>query len=61
MFKGEHVTDRRVSIYPAKKIRIESDGVVAYADGERIGMLPIDIEVKQKALRVLARNPHADG
>jgi diacylglycerol kinase (ATP) len=60
VFKGEHVTDRRVSIYPAKKIRIESEGVVAYADGERIGMLPIDIEVKQKALRVLARNPGAD-
>ena len=57
VFKGEHVTDRRVSIYPAKKIRIESEGVVAYADGERFGMLPIDIEVKQKAMRVLATKP----
>lgn len=57
VFKGEHVTDHRVSIYRAKKIRIESEGVVAYADGERFGMLPIDIEVKPNALRVLAAKP----
>lgn len=57
VFKGEHVTDRRVSIYRAKRIRIESEGVVAYADGERIGLLPIDIQVKAKALRVLVSKP----
>jgi len=57
VFKGEHVTDHRVAIYRAKKIRIESEGVVAYADGERFGMLPIDIEVKPNALRVLAQKP----
>jgi diacylglycerol kinase (ATP) len=54
VFKGTHVTDPRVAIYRAKKIRIESDGVVAYADGERIAALPIDIEVVPGALRVLA-------
>lgn len=59
VFKGEHVTDRRVSIYRAKKIRIESEGVVAYADGERFGMLPLDIEVKPGSLRVLAAKPSA--
>ena len=61
VFKGEHVTDRRVTIHRAKRIRIESDGVVAYADGERFGMLPIDIEVRQKALRVLAPKPSQGG
>lgn len=54
VFKGEHVTDRRVAIYRARRIRIESDGVVAYADGERIGPLPVDVEVVPGALRVLA-------
>ena len=54
VFTGEHVTDRRVSIHRAKKVRIESDGVVAYADGERIARLPIDIEVVPGALRILA-------
>ena len=53
VFKGEHVTDPRVSIYRTKKIRIESEGVVAYADGERFGLLPLDIEVVQKAMRIL--------
>lgn len=57
VFKGEHVTDRRVSIYRAKKIRIESDAVVAYADGERISYLPLDIEVAPGALRVLTPVP----
>jgi diacylglycerol kinase (ATP) len=54
VFSGTHVTDPRVTIYRAKHIRIEADGVVAYADGERVGPLPIDIEVIPKALGVLA-------
>jgi diacylglycerol kinase (ATP) len=54
VFKGEHVKDPRVTIYRAKRIRIESDGVVAYADGERFGTLPIDIEVVPGALRLLS-------
>lgn len=53
VFKGTHVLDRRVKIYRAKRVRIESPGVVAYADGERIGALPIDIECVPGALRVL--------
>ncbi len=57
VFEGTHVTDRRVTIHKAKRIRIEADAVVAYADGERFGLLPIDIEVVPKALRVLAAVP----
>ena len=38
----------------AKRIRIEADGVVVYADGERIAPLPIDVEVVPDSLRVLA-------
>ena len=54
VFAGEHVTDPRVTIHRVKKVRIESDGVVAYADGERIARLPIDVEVVPGALRLLA-------
>jgi diacylglycerol kinase (ATP) len=58
VFEGTHVTDPRVSIYPARRIRIEADGLIAYADGERFGRLPIDIEVVPGALRLLdTRNP----
>ena len=54
VFKGTHVTDPRVMITRARNIRIEADSVVAYADGERVGPLPIDIELVPAALRVLA-------
>jgi diacylglycerol kinase (ATP) len=48
------VTDPRVEITRVRRVRIEADGVVAYADGERVGPLPIDIDVVPAALRVLA-------
>lgn len=54
VFKGTHITDPRVTIHRAKRIRIESDVAVAYADGERFASLPIDIEVVPGALRILA-------
>ncbi len=54
VFKGTHVTDPRVTILRGRSIRIEADAVVAYADGERVGPLPIDVELVPAALRVLA-------
>jgi diacylglycerol kinase (ATP) len=57
VFKGTHVTDRRVTIERARNVRLEAAGMVAYADGERFGPLPIDIEVVPGAVRVLAPNP----
>jgi diacylglycerol kinase (ATP) len=54
VFKGTHVSDPRVSIHRAKRVRIEADGVVAYADGERMGPLPVDLVVRPGALSVLA-------
>jgi diacylglycerol kinase (ATP) len=58
VFAGTHVTDPRVRIVRAKKVRIEADtDLVAYGDGERIAALPLDIEVVPGALRVLAPLP----
>ena len=54
VFKGTHVTDPRVSIRRAKHVTIEADGVVAYADGERVGLLPLEVEIMPGALRILA-------
>jgi diacylglycerol kinase (ATP) len=54
VFKGTHLSDPRVTVRRASSIRIEADTVVAYADGERIAPLPIDIEVVPGALRVFA-------
>jgi diacylglycerol kinase (ATP) len=53
VFKGTHVTDPRVKIHRVTRVSIDADAVVAYADGERVGTLPIDIEVVPAALRVL--------
>ena len=54
VFAGTHIRDPRVSVHLAKKIRIDADDVVAYSDGERVGPLPIDVEVRPGALLVLA-------
>jgi diacylglycerol kinase (ATP) len=54
VFTGDHVKDPRVEVRKVKKIRIEADGVVGYADGDRFAPLPIDIEVRPGALKVLA-------
>jgi diacylglycerol kinase (ATP) len=54
VFAGTHLTDPRVEIRRATTVRIEADGVAAYADGERFGALPVDLEVRPGALRVLS-------
>jgi diacylglycerol kinase (ATP) len=57
VFQGTHVTDPRVTIERARHVRIEAEGITAYADGERIAPLPIDVEVVPGAVRVLAPVP----
>jgi len=54
VFAGTHVSDPRVRIERAKHVRLEADRhIVAYADGERIAPLPLDVEIVPGALRVL--------
>lgn len=57
VFKGTHVTDERVSISRARHIRVDAGKIVAYADGERVGSLPVTVEVRPGALRLLASVP----
>jgi diacylglycerol kinase (ATP) len=54
VFAGTHVSDSRVIVHRARTVRIEAEGVVAYADGERIAPLPVDIEMQEHSLHVLA-------
>ncbi len=58
VFTGKHVTDPRVVIRRARHIRIESTDLIGYSDGERIGALPCDIEVRPGALLVLPAASH---
>ena len=68
VYRGEHVSDPRVQIIRASRIRVglrsdagsslsersESTGIVAYADGERLGPLPVDVRVVPASLRCYA-------
>lgn len=54
VFSGRHTSHPAVEIRRVRSVRLAADNVVAYADGERIGLLPLDIDVVPGALRVLA-------
>lgn len=54
VFSGQHVDHPAVSIIPAQSVTIEVDDIVGYADGERVGALPVTIRVLPGVLPVLA-------
>jgi diacylglycerol kinase (ATP) len=54
VFSGTHTSLREVELTRVRTVRLESTGAIAYADGERIGALPVDIDVVPGALLVLA-------
>jgi diacylglycerol kinase (ATP) len=54
VFSGSHVDHPTVTIRPARSVRIEVENIVGYADGERVGPLPVDIRVLPGVLPVLA-------
>lgn len=54
VFAGRHTDLDVVSFVSGSDVLLECDEeIVAYADGERIGALPLRITVEQRALRVL--------
>lgn len=57
VFAGTHLGDRHVTVHRVRRAVIEADGVAAYADGERVGPLPVTVEVVPGALRVFADLP----
>jgi diacylglycerol kinase (ATP) len=57
VYKGTHVDLDEVTVYRSRSVRLVADGIVAYADGERIAPLPIDVEAVPGAGRVLVGAP----
>jgi len=53
LFKGTHVHAPQYQHHRVRRVTVAAPGIVAYADGERIGALPLTIEVAPGALRVL--------
>lgn len=54
VYSGAHTHLPEVRIERARSVRISAPGIVAMADGERVGALPVEIDVVPGALRVLA-------
>lgn len=54
VYSGRHVEHPQVSVRRARLVRVESPGIVGYADGERLAPLPLVCEAVPGALRVLA-------
>ena len=48
---GRHVEHPSVRVLRGKEVRLSSPGVVAYADGERVGPLPLTVACVPYALR----------
>jgi diacylglycerol kinase (ATP) len=54
VYRGRHVDHPAVTIRRAARVEIACDGIVGYADGERMGSLPLTLDVAPGALHVLA-------
>lgn len=54
VFSGTHTELEQVSFRRVSTVTIDAPDVVAYADGERVGRLPVEVSVVPGALLVLA-------
>jgi diacylglycerol kinase (ATP) len=53
VYRGTHIGHRAVSVWRARSVRLEAADAVAYADGERMGPVPVTCEIQPGALRVI--------
>jgi diacylglycerol kinase (ATP) len=51
--RGTHLSDPRVGSYRAREVRIGAPDIIGYADGERIGALPLVVSCVPGAIRLL--------
>ncbi len=54
LFKGTHVTHPQYEHHRVTSVTVAAPGIVAYADGERFGSLPLTVESDPGALSILA-------
>jgi diacylglycerol kinase (ATP) len=54
LFSGAHVHHPNYRHFAARSVTVAAPDIVAYADGERFGALPLTVEIVPLALRVLA-------
>ncbi|MFF0247366.1 diacylglycerol kinase [Streptosporangium sandarakinum] len=54
VYRGTHVSHPAVTVHRARRVTLDAPGIVAYADGERLGPIPLTCEIVPGALNVLA-------
>ena len=54
LFKGTHVTHPQYEHHRVRSVTVAAPGIVAYADGERFGALPLTVACVPGALNVLS-------
>lgn len=54
LFRGTHVHHPQFARHRVRRVTVAAPGIVAYADGERFGALPLTIEAVPGAVRLLA-------
>jgi diacylglycerol kinase (ATP) len=54
LFKGTHVHHPQYEHHRVRRVTVAAPGIVAYADGERFGALPLTVESDPGALSILA-------
>lgn len=60
IFKGTHVKHPAVTVRRARRVRLSTDRIIAYADGERVGPMPVELEAVPGAVTVLTPGPASD-
>ena len=53
LFTGRHTQHPQYEHHRVRSVTVAAPGIVAYADGERIGALPLTVDVAPLALKVL--------
>ncbi|MDG4766215.1 diacylglycerol kinase family protein [Solwaraspora sp. WMMD406] len=53
VYRGTHVQHPMVRSYRAREVTIDTAGVIGYADGERVGPLPLTVTAVAGAVRLL--------
>jgi diacylglycerol kinase (ATP) len=57
VFKGTHVELDRVTTERTRSVSVDSPGINAYADGEYVCALPVDVSAVAGALKILTPRP----
>ena len=53
VYRGTHVASPKVEVVRTTSLRIESPAISAYADGEYLGPLPVEVTLLPRAVRLL--------